>query len=321
MLNGEGVAEAHSPIEVLTALKRHGWVVPSGEQDAHELFHVIVSTLQEENKKISKAGSLSDALPVSDTLSQTSDILDDTPELQFEGIPDENVFNSNEDIYIIGSKQIGEGDESSKMQIGSCNSPEIGFNCEDAIENAKHADSVSQSTTGVEFYSLDQDLSSLGGKASNCGDADELTLKFHSDLQSNKENHLYLKTNLIKSYTDKFKASQESFKEKSSEFTGCYDRATGGSPHIVHPDSLPFQGLLTSTLQCSACGHHSSVRYDTFDSLSLPLGENFHCQIQTLQDLLRKFVKTEIIPEVDCDKCWKKTTAFKTLNFGKVKYL
>lgn len=54
MLNGEGTGETHSPIDVLNALKRHGWMLPSGEQDAHELFHVIISTLQEENKKMSK---------------------------------------------------------------------------------------------------------------------------------------------------------------------------------------------------------------------------------------------------------------------------
>lgn len=54
MLNGDGKGDAHAPVEVLSALKRHGWMVPCGEQDAHELFHVIVSTLQDENRKVVK---------------------------------------------------------------------------------------------------------------------------------------------------------------------------------------------------------------------------------------------------------------------------
>lgn len=272
-----------------------------------------------------QAGSISDALPVSDTLSQTSDILDDAPELQFEITSDENVFRSNEDLFSNSDWQtdkrktkLGDGDDSiSRIKFSNCESPEETVaTYEDAIEKSydeklNKGDSMSQSTTGVEFYSLEQDYSS--NNVGHCGDADDLTLKLN-----NKETSLYPKSNLVKSHVQKFKASQESFRERSSDFTGCFDRATGGSPYIPQIDSPPFQGLLTSTLQCSVCGHHSSVRCDTFDSLSLPLGEGMPCQVQTLQDLLRKFVKTEIIPDVDCDKCCKKTTAFKTLNFGKV---
>lgn len=270
---------------------------------------------------------------MSDTLSQTSDILEDVTELQYEGTSDENVFKSNENLFSGDwssenkKLKIGEGDNISKLKFDNCESPETLITYEDAIEKSydetigrmnKGDSSMSQSTTAVEFYSLEE-YSSTGNNIANCGDADDMTLKLHIEVLNNKDNHMYPKSNLVKSHVHKFKASQESFRERSSDFTGCYDRATGGSPYIPQPDMPPFQGLLTSTLQCSACGHHSSVRCDTFDSLSLPLGEGLPCQVQTLQDLLRKFVKTEIIPDVDCDKCCKKTTAFKTLNFGKVR--
>lgn len=53
-MNGDDAGDVYAPLEVLTALKKHGWIVSSGEQDAHELFNVIVSTLQEESNRALK---------------------------------------------------------------------------------------------------------------------------------------------------------------------------------------------------------------------------------------------------------------------------
>lgn len=58
VLNGGGTDDVFAPVEVLRALKRHGWMVSSGEQDAHELFNVIVSTLQEESNKAFKVSKI-----------------------------------------------------------------------------------------------------------------------------------------------------------------------------------------------------------------------------------------------------------------------
>ncbi|KAI4456270.1 ubiquitin carboxyl-terminal hydrolase [Holotrichia oblita] len=65
VVNGtnKSVQETYAPAAVINALKRLGWVIPSGEQDAHELLNVILTTLDEEIQKYSrKAGCLSDAL-------------------------------------------------------------------------------------------------------------------------------------------------------------------------------------------------------------------------------------------------------------------
>lgn len=216
--------------------------------------------------------------------------------------------------------KLGEGDDSSMrlIPVGNSSSDTI-TNYDDALDKLNHGDSVSHSSTVV-FYSLEEESASLNS-ANHCGDVEESPVKYTCQSQKHKENSIDSKLNSIKNYVQKFKASHESFKEKSPEFSGYYDRITGCSPCIPQADSPPFQGLLTSTLECSECGHHSSLRYDTFDSVSLPLGDNFQYPIQKLQDLLQKFVKTEIIPDVDCEKCCKKTTAFKTLNFGKVRLL
>lgn len=56
--------DPYSPGAVLRALNALGWVIPQEEHDAHELFHVMLSTLEEEAHRPKQVGSLSDALPV-----------------------------------------------------------------------------------------------------------------------------------------------------------------------------------------------------------------------------------------------------------------
>lgn len=56
--------DPYSPGAVLRALNALGWIIPQEEHDAHELFHVMLSTLEEEAHRPKQVGSLSDALPV-----------------------------------------------------------------------------------------------------------------------------------------------------------------------------------------------------------------------------------------------------------------
>jgi ubiquitin carboxyl-terminal hydrolase 30 len=52
VLNGkEGSEDPHTPSELIRSLHGQGWVISPGEQDAHELFHVIVTTLEEETQQ------------------------------------------------------------------------------------------------------------------------------------------------------------------------------------------------------------------------------------------------------------------------------
>lgn len=53
-MNGtnKSVRETYAPAAVINALKRLGWVIPSGEQDAHELLNIILTTLEEESQKM-----------------------------------------------------------------------------------------------------------------------------------------------------------------------------------------------------------------------------------------------------------------------------
>lgn len=56
VVNGthKSMQETYAPAAVINALKRLGWVIPSGEQDAHELLNVILTTLDEESSKLTR---------------------------------------------------------------------------------------------------------------------------------------------------------------------------------------------------------------------------------------------------------------------------
>lgn len=55
-------SDPYSPGAVLRALNALGWVIPPDEHDAHELLHVMLSSLEEESIRPKKIGCLSDAL-------------------------------------------------------------------------------------------------------------------------------------------------------------------------------------------------------------------------------------------------------------------
>lgn len=55
--------DPYSPGSVIRALSTIGWVIPQGEHDAHELLHVLLSSIEEEAVRPKKLGCISDALP------------------------------------------------------------------------------------------------------------------------------------------------------------------------------------------------------------------------------------------------------------------
>ncbi|XP_032683880.1 ubiquitin carboxyl-terminal hydrolase 30 homolog isoform X2 [Odontomachus brunneus] len=85
-------------------------------------------------------------------------------------------------------------------------------------------------------------------------------------------------------------------------------------------ETNPFSGLITSQLQCSTCMKKSSVRYDKFESLLLPLPPPTSRFVQqyTLEDLLSRFVDSEVVSDVECDRCSTRCEATKTLRLGKL---
>lgn len=67
------IDDPYPPNEVIDALKHHGWTISPGEQDAHELFHLFILTLEEEAQR--NSSSLTDCLSSSEETSEKTDNL------------------------------------------------------------------------------------------------------------------------------------------------------------------------------------------------------------------------------------------------------
>ncbi|CAL8248533.1 unnamed protein product [Merluccius merluccius] len=95
----------------------------------------------------------------------------------------------------------------------------------------------------------------------------------------------------------------------------------------------PFHGRLTSNMSCKRCKQQSPVRYDSFESLSLPIPCPQWGRPVSLDQCLQHFISSETIKEVDCENCTKlqqgsrgkghvlenqRTTFVKQLKLGKL---
>lgn len=88
------------------------------------------------------------------------------------------------------------------------------------------------------------------------------------------------------------------------------EKATFQVPH-------PFRGASSSQMACTGCGFKSVVRYDKFDSVSLPLPE-IKKQGLSLGQLLTEFVASEDVTGVTCESCNEPTTHIKSVTFAKL---
>nr|XP_039260410.1 uncharacterized protein LOC120336698 [Styela clava] len=83
----------------------------------------------------------------------------------------------------------------------------------------------------------------------------------------------------------------------------CYTQPSS-SPCPAKTSDPPFRGTLACVLQCQTCGFQNPIRYDGFDSLSLPLPSGPSWSMQTsLLDCLKNFTAPEVIKNVECQNC------------------
>lgn len=89
--------------------------------------------------------------------------------------------------------------------------------------------------------------------------------------------------------------------------------------------AAPTRGTLASRLHCTVCNTKSPVRYDKFDSVSLPMATSSSINDTfTLTGLLRAFTAPEMVKGVRCSKCSENTSQdgytvhIRTVTFGKL---
>lgn len=81
----------------------------------------------------------------------------------------------------------------------------------------------------------------------------------------------------------------------------------------------PFRGAQSSQMICTGCGYKSVVRYDKFDSISLPLPENKNIGL-SIGHLLSEYVASENLTDVTCDSCNETCNHTKSVTFAKVSH-
>lgn len=79
----------------------------------------------------------------------------------------------------------------------------------------------------------------------------------------------------------------------------------------------PFRGAQSSQMICTGCGYKSVVRYDKFDSLSLPLPETKNPGL-SLGHLLSEYVASENLTDYTCESCNETCNQTKSITFAKV---
>ncbi|XP_033209108.1 ubiquitin carboxyl-terminal hydrolase 30 homolog isoform X2 [Belonocnema kinseyi] len=247
-----------SPVEVIMSLGPL-WTFASGHQDAHELFHVVLSALQTESQPTNRKGCLSDALP---------------------------------NITPVRTDMKGSGDPLGLRSV-SCN------DITTALKDVRTTNGMDKNCIGY-----------IAASTKTIGNVSNVPLPVKpgmilarsSEIISGFSGNKILENGSFRPWNSLCAISLPTISEYSME---------------LHP----FSGLLTSQLQCTECKWKSAVRYDKFDSVSLPLppaGGDLTWRRHTLYELLARLVSSEVIQDVQCDGCGSRCTAFKTLTLGKL---
>lgn len=263
----------YAPADVMNALRRLGWAIPPGEQDAHELFHVLLTSLDEESPKLARlTGCLSDALGL--------DMID------------------NEDLDSMDTEN--PLDQDFPLMATSTQSETLG----------KSASTVSLSELATSFIS---DTGAMGG-------SNLLAVGTLSGGGSGRPRTL------------KWAGSGLGLNRRRWVSRSCRSLRLSGPPPAVTQINVPhpFTGTLASQLKCTECGYKSAVRYDKFESLSLPLPSgmgDLGWGRHKLHELLTCFTSAEVVNDVSCEGCNRgremnlspiQSKQFKTQQFGKL---
>ena len=98
----------------------------------------------------------------------------------------------------------------------------------------------------------------------------------------------------------------------------CHEQNTAEflkNANINMPVHHKFQGLMAVSLQCRICGHKNPQRFESFDSLSVPITDYYNpLRSSTLEKCLNNFFAMEHLSGVNCDGCSKKVKKLNNFN-------
>ncbi|XP_016981215.1 ubiquitin carboxyl-terminal hydrolase 30 homolog [Drosophila rhopaloa] len=303
--------DPHSPGAVLRALNALGWVIPQEEHDAHELFHVLLSSLEEEAIRPQPLGCLSDALPTDN---------DETSSFAGTATPIGGFRPINSMAAGLGASQrIGdqpnrpssamltdflnmEYDESTSLQRlvrSEAHTPDSPASvCEREGNDRLGSLLLDAVSPGTPFgFPLASELESLATPTLGGERLSRARLP-----QSQEEN-----------LSRRVSSSCRSL-ERLHRGPGRVSIWSNMMPSQV---AHPFQGAMGAQIVCNGCGSKSAVRYDKFDSITLNLPPQRRTGL-SLGHLLSDYITSEDLSDVKCDSCNETTTHTKSVTFAKL---
>ncbi|XP_016968010.1 ubiquitin carboxyl-terminal hydrolase 30 homolog [Drosophila biarmipes] len=303
--------DPHSPGAVLRALNALGWVIPQEEHDAHELFHVLLSSLEEEAIRPHPLGCLSDALPTDN---------DETSSFAGTATPVGG-------FRPISSMAAGLG---ASQRIGDQPNRPSSAMLTDFL-NMEYDESTSlQRLVRSEAHTPDSPASVCeregNDRLGSLLDAVSPGTPFGFPLASELESLATPTLGGERSSRPRLPQSQqeEGLSRRVSSSCRSLERLHRGPGRVsiwsnMMPSQVahPFQGAMGAQIVCNGCGSKSAVRYDKFDSVTLNLPPQRRTGL-SLGHLLSDYITSEDLSDVKCDSCNETTTHTKSVTFAKL---
>ncbi|XP_034671909.1 ubiquitin carboxyl-terminal hydrolase 30 homolog [Drosophila subobscura] len=320
--------DPHSPGAVLRALNTLGWVIPQEEHDAHELFHVLLSSLEEEAIRPHPLGCLSDALP-----GPSGGHDDDTSSSIGLETPSGGGFRplNTMAVGVGASQRIGEQPNrpSSAMLTDFLNLDyDESTNLTRMVRSEAHTPDSPASV--CEREGNDRIGSLLDAISPGTSLMGQQPFGFPLCSQPLAIDSLTTPTTvgggerLSRPRQPQSQEVNEGLNRRVSASCRSLERLHRGPGRVsiwsnMMPSQVahPFQGAMGAQLVCNGCGSKSSVRYDKFDSVILNLPAQRRTGL-SLGHLLSEYITSEDLSDVKCDSCNETTTHTKSVTFAKL---
>ncbi|KAH8400163.1 hypothetical protein KR215_008130 [Drosophila sulfurigaster] len=327
--------DPHSPGAVLRALNTLGWVIPQEEHDAHELFHVLLSSLEEEATRPQQMGCLSDALlpptPVAhDLLDLDGDYqrgLGGGSAQHHQRIGDQPNRPSSAMLTDFLNMEYDESTSLQRLVRSEAHTPDSPASvCErDSAADALTPGVATNPFLGSSPFGYQSALAAMDfieppiqqqqqhqGNASPILGGERLSRPRQQQLHNQQQQH-HNNPNHSEGLNRRVSSSCRSL-ERLNRGPGRVSIWSSMMPSQV---AHPFQGAMGAQIVCNGCGSKSAVRYDKFDSITLNLPTQRRSGL-SLGHLLSEYITSEDLSDVKCDSCNETTMHTKSVTFAKL---
>ncbi|KAK2708990.1 ubiquitin carboxyl-terminal hydrolase 30 homolog [Artemia franciscana] len=326
--DADSLEEFVDPSPILHALRRHGWVIRSSEeQDCHELFHIIVSSVEEEMMDSIKKSNEEIKLNIDDRVDQFSldkDKLDGNvivnDDLHVEAVKEAQCFSDKavtygnlaqdgqklEKVHGVGNEMVNDDDQYDRDITGSA----VLYSSLDKSCSDDQPIRDMQEEAYVDACEMENDDVRYNGVID-----DSLTSQCSSDIAEQLEpqtHHNEAQTHhQPKEFDLRHSSAVESVAPAQCISDQCYVNKKGENKDLnmlkrVSLLQSPFKGAVVSQRTCLQCGFKTPFRYDAFESLSLPLppqGMFYTAMGFNIQDLIKSYFEPESVAGAECEGC------------------